>query len=612
MITVSEDFKKAVKEPIRQLNSFVELLVDGRYIRGYEQLGRISSEDKAEITVLDTTIDDNSAFCNYASLEEDYFLLDGSFILPNRSNNKETGFIGDINSSTLNINNIDYEFDDYLNKRCITIYFENGYATDFSISLDVDYVGYATKTITYNYTNNDKKIITTDYIKDSAGNPTSYIAGFKNIKNISITINNWSNSNHRVRIRQVNLGETVIYESNEIIEINTTEQTDIYNIDIPNNECNIKLNNYDRKFNIVDENNILNRLNSNSVFRIYYGISINGSYEYVCMGNYEFSSYDDENNYYTILNGVGIIGTLDKDFPVMLNDYSTPRNANFMLEHISRYIDSDVKYNQTIPMEYTKFNNKREQLQAITILSESVIKQTRVSEYYYNKNKINVLNLKENIVDTIDLDRQLEQPKFTKRNIINKFIIKNDLVGSLNESEQTITEEKITPYYDLTNRDYRYRLRLISNNPIKEDTIKIYINNSLYSNYYINGKSYYQIEIILYHLQDDYLDLKVTAQTYNNEEQIYNYNMGNEELIEYNNNYLRNNVDKNRVANYNIQSQKPFGFEFKMMYDPSLEVTDTILFENVDGYKKGVITSIECKYNGALTATIKGECENVL
>ena len=176
-----------------------------------------------------------------------------------------------------------------------------------------------------------------------------------------------------------------------------------------------------------------------------------------------------------------------------------------------------------------------------------------------------------------------------------------------------VFEDIITPYYDTLNHFYRYDLRIENSNPIKMDTIELYINNSLISTlYHINKLSYYQLDLSLYYLNDSSVTLKVMAKTYDNEEQKYNVNNGAGELIEYNNNYLRTDVDKNRVVNHFIKLEKPYAFEFEMMGNPALEIGDTILFENVDGYKKGIITSIEFKYNGGITAIIKGECENVL
>ena len=609
MIAVSEKYKEAVKNSVREIDSFIELLVDGMYIRGSEYYGRISSNDKAEITVLDTTIDDNSAFCNYASLEQDYFLLDGSFILPNRSGNKNTGFIGDINSSTLTISNIGYETPETeRNKKCITVYFENGYATDFTIMLEVDYGEAYLRTLTYNFTNNNKKIITTEPITD--------LVGFKNIKNIVIIVDNWSNSNHRVRIRQVNLGETVLYESNEIININIKEETDIYNIDIPNNDCSVELNNYDRKFNVVDENNILNRLNANSIIRLYFGLKVDGNYEYQCMGNYQFNSYDDNNNYYTTLNGIGIIEDFDKETSFLVG-INQQEDTNFMLNQIlnlTSIYEADVQYNEIIPTLYTNFDNKREQLQALMILSESYLKQTRENTYYDTKNRVRALRFSNEIVDTIDLDIQLQQPKFIKKNKISGFTMNYKSLGTLNNDEEILFEETVIPYYNIDNRDYRYYVRINSESPIKLDTVKGYVNNSLSSNVSLEtGKSYYQMTVFVKNLSNDNpITFKITAKRYENQEQTFDYGNMSEEIIEFNNNYLRTDIDKNRVANYLMNLEKPYTFEFEMMADPSLEVGDVILFENIDGYKKGIITSLEFKFNGALTCNVKGECENVL
>ena len=82
--------------------------------------------------------------------------------------------------------------------------------------------------------------------------------------------------------------------------------------------------------------------------------------------------------------------------------------------------------------------------------------------------------------------------------------------------------------------------------------------------------------------------------------------------IEFNNNYLGVHGQRVLVTGKIFAKERDYEFETEFNGDPSLEIGDTILLEATDGYMRGVISSIQTKYDGSLKSTIKGECSYVL
>ena len=90
MIDVSKEFKESIKARNREIKGCVKALYRGSEINVRNNLVGITGEKETSITNSDSVFSSDPCFINYATLEPQRFLLDGSFILPNdptRNNN---------------------------------------------------------------------------------------------------------------------------------------------------------------------------------------------------------------------------------------------------------------------------------------------------------------------------------------------------------------------------------------------------------------------------------------------------------------------------------------------------------------------------------------------
>lgn len=132
--TVSEAFKKAIKSTEREVKGYIEVIFDNQDGSSY----KLTNAPERLRNSLDTEIVDGIKKNNkYASLEENYTELDGSFLLPNYNiKGNKTGYVSnDIFSNIENkIITISKE-SDFVTSSGITIYFENNIAQKFTLTI---------------------------------------------------------------------------------------------------------------------------------------------------------------------------------------------------------------------------------------------------------------------------------------------------------------------------------------------------------------------------------------------------------------------------------------------------------------------------------------------
>lgn len=617
---VSENFKKCAKENIRELDGFVEMLVNGSYINAMPNnplidIISISGTNMVDMCVPEYVADNDSIYYKYASLEEDYFKLDGSFILPNRNNNKYTGYIGGIGSDTITISE-EYDRAPLGQKKAknITIYFDEEYPIEMYVTLKCVYedsnMNNYWASSTRGIINNTKKIITTENFVDESIVHNNVVYNLKGICKITVYITQWSNNNHRVRIRQINLGETLLFENSDLIEININEQISLDNLDLPNNDCSITINNDDEKFNILDANSVLNRINKSSSIKPYVAIKVDGANEYVSLGSYKYSSYVDNNNLDITFNGIGSVENLSNQFAYISSvQTDTVQQCAIFLFNSSSYYN-EVSYNKSVNLGNTNFENRREQAQALAMFSNSFVKQYRNFSYYTGDNYIGLSTIKSEYSDIIELSQQLEYPKIKKIDKIKEIQFHSKQTGQLNNDEVVLYEDELAGTYQFSY--YEILAYVHSDTPILDSSIKVYVDDALYSEYYIVKKSSYNIQIDIRVSDEELHKIKVVGKNYqlaDNIVAITNDSIEDGSSLEINNIYINKTYDRVRVSKYyfnNIGNKYEYEFEVEILGDPSIEVGDTILLETKNGYIFGIIENIQSKYNGGFTSQIKG------
>lgn len=625
MINVSNSFKENIKRDVREIGGIVELVVSGGYYNAStdeDALIKISATNSAEITNLNSVTDSIPTTYKYARTDPNYTVLDGSFILANEDyTNKHTGYIGITTPTSLTIETERMAWMRVLtngNKK-ITIYFDEGYATDFEVELYPYYTdGQVHEPYTYSFTNNALETITIDGSDipdeiDVSGTTRQFYC----ISKIVITINEWSSSNLRPKIKQINFGETMLFENQDLIEMKMNEETSIDNINNPSNDCSIMLNNYDRKFNLINQDSVLNRLNKNSHIRTFVGVSLKGGMEYVDMGSYQYNSYTDNQDKTITLNGIGTLQSYEGKQNYLWRKGIPNSSVLTTIANMLNGTNNEVYYNGTLSLERTNTENEREQLQAIAIFSGSYIKENRDINARL-ENKISFQKRSDTIQLSIPLSIQTKEPKIIKKNKTKTVIIKTQNVGSLKAEDEVIFDDSV----EIING--KATINISSTEPININSIKVYTKNTgntetdITDDYCNIYNSYFTPRIEIHDLtREDIVGIKIVGRRYDSvstEKSINNDNIIEGETIEYSNEYLINDYHKQRVSKYVFNREKTYEYEFEIEFngDPSLEVGDVISLETVDGWMKGFVESIDMKYNGGLVEIIKGVCSNVL
>lgn len=640
MIPVSDEYKENIKKKVREIDGFVELIIDGGYFSAKKEQDatiKITSNNIASIVDLNTVSDIEPIMNKYASFEQDRFILDGSMILANKNNeNINTGYIsknvGNTGSFEISSDAVSYMLLRTKKSKNITIYFEEGYATDFTVEVDAYYLSEKIVTYTYNITNNEKEIYTLygNNIEDTIiANNISY--EFKCILRVKVNVTGWSEQNRRVRIKHIFPGERILFKDKDLIEMNFVEQTSINNFEMPGNECNVLLNNYARKFNLLDNNSILNRLTKKSRLRLFTGLSINGNYEYIDLGSYEYASYKENDNKTITLYGIGI---MQKEETTSVGLSSSSGNITVQEAYNLMGVKNlnDIYYNGNVEINRTNANNEREQMQAMAIFSGNFIKESKITNLLFLENELIIKKISLEPLDNIDLNIQLKQPKITKYNKTKYIKMKNYQIGTLDNTEKILVDNyHINTSNATANSSHYTYIYMNTTNPVDMSSIKVYMKNpegtetqildfehhtspnpwiTIYNSYYVP-----YIGIDYFNIYEDGINIKVVGKEYSQsvvETIIENTNIDNGETVEYNNNYLVNPFDKQRVARYLFNNEMDYIFEIEFNGDPSLEAGDTITFETTDGNMLGIIEKIELKYNGGLNEIISGVCKNVL
>ena len=632
MIPVSDEYKQAIKDEIRNFDIKSIILRERQPIpvsRLTETTGRI------DLGSLDTVFNELPFTYKYARLEQDYMQLDGSFILPNRSNNEYMEFLGNGTNCSLT-----FYFspgkNSYSNKK-MKILFDGGYATSFTVDSYLgDYLMTTYRLVEEKTYTNDKEAIVIDI-------PT--LGNSQNSKKITITINSWSN-NQLPKIKKIMSNENMILDSDDIVDMKMLEQTDLRGLDVPAGDFSITLDNYNRQYNILDPNNILNQLKKDDSIITYLGLSINGAYEYVPVGGYRYSNYRENSNKTIELNFDSAVARNLTHNPLLYDSPETPAEVAYYLFE-DRYDDRTdyIDYTGNLPAQYYTYSSRQEQQQEALLFYNMSVKERRVDDeqfysYYsgikYNGVRLfNIDSLNQGVENyTISLNEQIKNPEFNKATKTKKVRFNYYTFSSTTSGKVEIYNGKIK--FSSTTQGYSGTVDIYAPTPIPTGAISgdldVYYNDTKiiddgtidttagfgnsYS-YYQGGYYYFYLHLYPQTYDKTTGTFRVEVPTYeklDNTYEVENPNVSEGATIEINTDILKTATDMDRISQtiFDYEDTYPYEFNVEIMGDIRLEVGDKITLESLDGYHTAIIQSIDTTYNGGLTQIIKGVSTGVL
>lgn len=286
MYPVSNAFKDAVYAQTRQTKAKIE----------FEILDVDSAGDASNTVTSENSFSLKNQLYNgirqtsgkYATFENDYWLLDGSFSLPPK--NTENGF--EVGWWSNELSQADKSF--AVSQVCTTNFTIDHSSIGLTITFDTLTNEYA-EDFTVVFKNSGGSTI---YTATVTGNTLStYILehSVSNYRQVVVTITKWCNHYRRARIIEIDFGIIKQYTDAEIINMNILEEIDTLSNQVTSNEMKFTLNNQSKEFNILNPAGVYPYLQRKQKLKSYLGTVITDTLtEYVPMGVYYLSDWNSD------------------------------------------------------------------------------------------------------------------------------------------------------------------------------------------------------------------------------------------------------------------------------------------------------------------------------
>jgi hypothetical protein len=412
MVNVSNEFKTSIYAPSRKTIANVEFQIVDVTAQS-DATASVTSE--SEISQKDQVHNTNTLMSSkYATFENDYFKLDGSFKLPPKIlTGYETGWWSNALCgankvfSTPQILTID--FDEEHSSIGITITFDklaNEYAEEFTINV-------YDESNTIIYTTNVTANTTAKYILEQ---------NLSNYRKIELVITKWCNAYRRARVTEISFGIIEEYSGEELIELSVLEELNTISEEVTSNETRVTIENQDKRFNILNPSSIYPYLQRRQKLIPYIGVELSeNNFEYVKMGTFYLSEWkSDEGSLTATFTARDILDILSQ------NEFAGANYINKSLKYITEdvlssagitdYIIDSVLDSITLSITVEKINY-RELLQMIAIAGQCVI--------YSNRQGYVVMKRLSSVAtnEFIDFDNMYNSPQIKLDKLINTIIV---------------------------------------------------------------------------------------------------------------------------------------------------------------------------------------------
>lgn len=577
MIQVSNEFKKAIKEPERRIKGYVEVLYD------IPNIVIIPTTSITSTYTIANQMENDSRVVNlYGSL--DYLPLDGTQLTMSSSpfQNKNSGYISDELFENIESAEINCDFGPSKTLKGITIYTRNNILTNVTVYLDNSY----SKTV-----ENDSEVLQIIFEEP------------KTTQEITIQINDVMYQDRKIYINEIDYGISQVYKDQDLIEFTVDEEVNKLVEEVPINETNITLNNMTDLFNPLNPTGIVPYLSENTLIKPYIGVlTENLGIEYVKMGEFYFDSYTNNSDATTTLVGKNILKQLSEE--TIIDDNETNLFNTFLVK-------SDMQtYLQNYNYIINKFDWKRN-ISLVALQNNSLINLLKDMNFYQDnlfyanrENQLNFNVLNTQILDTLtktELINDVEYKNIDKINTI-KIIKKSSTAGDNVSSREVVRESVI-----LNKETEVFLFKSDSPNLI---TATVSQSGGTSATIISRGMYYAFVKVAGTIGNTVTIILSSTANRTNTEIQyeLTNRNTEKEVSLTFDspvNFYAIANTGY--VKNSDILSRTP-SYEMRFDYNgnPSLEAGDYINVETPYGYKKLFIQKNRFKFDGGLEGSIEG------
>lgn len=613
MITVSDSFKEAIKNANREIYGYVDVNYQKNdYDKSIDNIPTVLSIYPANGSGL---IQGSKVINKYATLENNYALLDGSFILWNENVIDSTGFASDKVFNDIEDNTITISNDSPTTPvKGVTIYFKDNLPFDFNIT----------------FKNTDGNIITNNVVDN-----TSYVYQyvFENeiyLSEISLNVLNVEFSDNRLRIAYVDFNISDCYEGDVLISFDVTEELDLLVENLPTNTCTINITNYPdsngaNNFDVINPKGIVKYMTDDSTLEPYIGVSCENGVEYVPMGTFYLDDWSSDTDGSVTLNGTCILNKLKGKEMIWTNStmFGSSVETPILSTMIKNTSDVICKFpDNSMPIDDWS-NTHTNLFDYLTYISPCLLTysefddeteallSTEYRKLYVNRYNNIVLNkLLNTSVDKISREELLEDVKYTNKTPIKELIVNYTLTSS---SSSTTSKTILNTNYTLTKtEEYLW---------FKVDDYIAYVSSA--SGTVLSGSATFTNLGYNMHL----LHAKVTGTIGSTINIKYVANVPTSSQTNYTLNYTNDKVNTGDTLTLdfgeceipNFDSIRTVFFDLDKHYnvsaetigDPSTEIGDTVSIQTRytdknNGYKDILITKQKFTYDGGLSCSLEG------
>ena len=608
MIPVSNAFKNAIKSDNREIYGYVDI----KYQDKPFQTSVTQIPTKQWLVSQNGIINGKKTMDKFATLEENYTLLDNSFIVWNDNIVFDNGYISNntfenISDTTIIITNSSTT----LSTKGISIYFKENLPFDFTVTFtDI----------------NDEEIIDTRTNNQSL--VYQYI--FEEeiiIKSVELNISRMEFPKNRLRIAYIDFNLSDFYQNEDLINFNVTEELDLLMESLPINTCEINLNNYPdenggNKFDPINPKGIVKYLDNTVTIEPFIGILTEETgIEYVPMGVFYLDEWSSDIDGNVTLNGKSLMNKLkDKDMiwsNAMFSDtVYTPALAT-MIETSANISCDFPQYSMPLTNWSNIHTNLFEYLKYISpcLIYNNRPNITDVNEYrklYVNRYNTLVLDdIPITTVDSISRNQLINDVEYITNNPIQ--IVQADYT-TYSTSYDTTATIIIDTMFTLTKEEqyvwfkmdkYIAHVNTVTGTVMQGTASVTYINNNMKL---ILLKITGTIGSIIKIECNAEIPNKVNQHSYNAIFTDANVKNGDKITLSFGNCEIPN-FDAIQKPFFTID--KPYKVNAQTMGDPSLEIGDSVNIQTrytdiANGYKTIIITRQQFTFDGGLQCYLEG------
>lgn len=640
MIKMSDDFNNSIASTEREIKGYVEVTYTNFDYKSNTTLSNYPASLKINNEFIDVNqiLDDDRKGKNYASLEKDYFQLNGTFVLPNNKADKNPG-IGYVSENT-------FENDEQIpilpftltsktqennNISGLTLYFQNNKPLGLEIEI----------------TNSDGTSVETFNQNDcniSDNGTVQLMFSERPLNFVKIYVKDVLYPNRRIRLQEVDFGLSVIYEGEELISFKTIEQINRFSYDMPINECQVVLGDYNGKFDAINPKGIVKYLTNDVIIKPYVGVVTKESgIEYCKLGHFWLDNY-------TLSNGRVTFTCKDIFNKLQDNDFYITRGRGFAVWLILSNLSTDwgITINNLVgnnyddyihyyaDMKMKKISSKIDTLQKIATICGNIFTSNRNGEIKYIKSKnteIQGYKISNNRLiefEDIKIQEPIKNYKYTSYMVFDVDESSNEYDGVQERYDETRQCNGLTTMY-FQDENYCYQnfkcylicddynsLEVIDSNcyVVNENEDVLYNDTENYATPYMfvkfkyNGKVQCKISGSKFRRitkADNVINCNVTGNDISINNDLYTG-------WKYNSQMPTINFSYQNIANYILQNSSKYKSTFKFNGDPTIECGDCREIENKypdeNGkarYDKVFITKIESEFKGSFNQSIEGD-----